>query len=46
MVGLCVSLWHSLLDELEENPRRRLIVSPVTSTRNTEIATPSSEAAL
>ena len=44
MVGLCVSLWHSLLDELEEKPRRRLMVSPVTSTRNTEVATPASKA--
>jgi choline-glycine betaine transporter len=46
MVGLCVSLWHSLLDELEEKPRRPLMVSPVTSARNTEVATPSSKSAL
>jgi glycine betaine transporter len=44
MVGLCVSLWHSLLDELEEKPRQRLMVSPVTSARNTEVATPASKA--
>jgi len=44
IVGLCVSLWHSLLDELEEKPRQRLMVSPVTSARNTEVATPASKA--